>query len=139
MTRKISLKQDHEERCCSENMEIGFDAAIELAPNQIVNSHSEWHQKSKEKIKFPTRMAAFPGSAVKFPRCRLKLEQEEAKKMKERLSSRKSSREGQRKQMSDGVIKHEDDDNYDHNDSEIRNHKPMNGKIPLVLNKVALC
>lgn len=36
-------------------------------------------------------MAAFPGSAVKFPRCRLKLAQGEAKKMKERMSNRKYS------------------------------------------------
>ena len=63
----------------------------EKAPKQTERSQAEWKKKAKHKTKLQNRMAAFPGSAVKFPRCRLKLEEEEAKQMKERMSSRNFS------------------------------------------------
>ena len=61
----------------------------DIAPKQTDRSQVEWKKKKKHKTKkLQNRMAAFPGSAVKFPRCRLKLEEDDAKQMKERMSNR---------------------------------------------------
>ncbi len=70
-------------------MEVSAPAVYEqTAPNQKINSHPEWKKQKADRSKGSNRMAAFPGANVKFPRCRLKLERDEAKKMKERLSRR---------------------------------------------------
>ena len=61
-----------------------------LALNQTVSESKKWDQRMVDRSKGSNRMAAFPGVNVKFPRCRLKIEREEAKKMKERLSTRKA-------------------------------------------------
>ena len=63
----------------------------DIAPKQTDRSQVEWKKKKKHKTKLQNRMAAFPGSAVKFPRCRLKLEEDDAKQVKERMSNRQCS------------------------------------------------
>jgi len=61
-----------------------------IASKQTDRSQAEWKERKKHRTKMKNRMSAFPGSA-EFPRCRLKLEEDEAKLMKDRMSNKKSS------------------------------------------------
>ena len=97
----------------------------ESAPNKDGKQTIEWRKKAKENNKHQNRMAAFPGAAVKFPRCRLKIEQEEAKKMKERLSNRHYG-EGDGNEPVDSYKEEKDGEENQSKDGYER--KPLNGK-----------
>ena len=106
-------------------MEIGEDGC-EIAPKQTDKTLVEWRKKAKDKAKLQNRMAAFPGAAVKFPRCRLKLEEAEARKMKERLSNRKhcdlkEEEEQEEKMLGQG-------DGFPQHDEDVNRKKQLNGK-----------
>eukprot|EP00795_Rhopilema_esculentum_P000807 gene807-10544_t len=98
----------------------------ESAPNKDGKQTIEWRKKAKENNKHQNRMAAFPGAALKFPRCRLKIEQEEAKKMKERLSNRHYG-EGDGNEPVDSYK--EDMDGEENQSKDGYERKPLNGSV----------
>eukprot|EP00794_Sanderia_malayensis_P007584 gene7584-8424_t len=73
-------------------MEVGIcDNIPNSSSKQFNKTPKEWKRQLSKNSETVNRMAAFPGANVKFPRCRLKLERDEAKKMKERLNRKTDS------------------------------------------------
>ena len=97
-----------------------------IAPKQTDRSQAEWKEKKKHRAKMKNRMSAFPGSA-EFPRCRLKLEEDEAKQMKERMSNKKSS------DSNDDEKINPQRDNFPKHKDKLDAKKSLNGRCEIAM------